>query len=100
MSKCDTCINKKYCANNLDARTACQQMDYVLFTPAYETNYDLLISKTPEELARWIAENTGCSDWCHLSEQCAKNHEIDEAHCCITEWYNWLKAPADKEGER
>lgn len=81
MSKCDTCINKKYCANHLDARTMCPQMDYVLFTPSYKTNYDLIISKTPEELAVWM------------------NGIIKERYIEVTcdGWLSWLKAPAEKE---
>ena len=82
MSKCDVCINKKYCVNHLDARTMCPQMDYVLFTPSYKTNYDLLISKTPEELAEWLSDVAG---W--LSAYEGKVHPI----------LKWLKSPVEEE---
>ena len=88
------CKNLLWCDDVLDAPDPDAERECKYFKRA--TNYDRLVSKTPEELARWIAENTGCSDWCHLSEQCAKNHDIDDTHCCITEWYNWLKAPVEE----
>ena len=52
------------------------------------TNYDRLISKTPEELAEWIElilEPSNCPD-----------EEMGEA-CCRTScegcWLSWLKSP-------
>lgn len=61
--------------------------------PMPQTNYDRLISKTPEELAIWIAENTGCDDWCIHSRngECARK---PEDYCCINMWLYWLKQEA------
>ena len=89
MSKCDVCINKKYCANHLDARTMCPQTDYVLFTPSFKTNYDLLISKTPEELANVLTD-----DWCEIL--CGSPSVCDGQ--CEGKMLSWLKTPLNKEG--
>ena len=99
MSKCDVCINKKYCANHLDARTMCPQTDYVLFTPSYKTNYDRLISKTPEELAEWLAdilnhcENKRPEELCRMScplYKCCNDQPSDNIE-------DWLKSPVEVE---
>lgn len=82
MSKCDVCINKKYCVNHLDARTMCPQMDYVLFTPSYKTNYDCLISKTPEEMAEYLSSI--CYElWKMFSDDPKKT------------WLDWLKSQVE-----
>ena len=48
------------------------------------TNYDILVSKTPEELALYI----------HNAEaQAADTGRADT----VESWLNWLKSPADKE---
>lgn len=51
------------------------------------TNADLIRNMTDEELAMWITENTGCNDWCMLSEKCMSNHD-----CCIDMWIDWLRS--------
>ena len=88
MSKCDVCINKKYCVNHLDARTMCPQMDYVLFTPSYKTNYDLLISKTPEELAHFITGEDPCKLMCKNSPSFCNGD-------CEKRMLEWLKSPVE-----
>lgn len=65
------------------------------------TNYDLLISKTPEELAEWLAdilnhcENKKPEELCYMSCPLYK--------CCNDQPYDniedWLKAPVE-EGEK
>ncbi len=57
--------------------------------PAFEwskkpTNYDRLISKTPEELARWIADEL-------VEPGYYKGNEAYEL------WLDWLKEEADNE---
>lgn len=47
------------------------------------TNYDQLVSKTPEELARWLSDND-----CNFPVGDSTQH-----------WLDWLKSPADKEDE-
>ena len=54
------------------------------------TNADIIRNMTDEELAMWIAENTGCGDWCMLSEKCMSNHD-----CCSDMWIDWLRSEAD-----
>ena len=55
------------------------------------TNADLIRKMTDKELAMWIAENTGCNDWCMLSKKCMSNHD-----CCIDMWFDWLRSEEDE----
>lgn len=66
------------------------------------TNYDLLISKTPEELAEWLAdilnhcENKRPEELCLMScplYKCCNDQPSDNIE-------DWLKSPADKEKTR
>lgn len=54
------------------------------------TNYDLLISKTPEELAEYI--RVFFPEVCHPGKCPGEDY-------CYKCWLDWLKNPADKEGE-
>lgn len=61
------------------------------------TNYDRLISKTPEEMASLIAANIDC-------ERCKLIHHAEDGLCpteygkaCSDLWINWVKAQADKD---
>lgn len=56
------------------------------------TNYDCLISKTPEELAEYIDLHTAEAMWCNSPPNDCPPHET--CRLCILEW---LKSPADKE---
>lgn len=51
------------------------------------TNYDRLISKTPEEMAEWI-NNNSCL--------CAPGKEPCEDGECEECWLDWLKQEAEK----
>jgi len=53
------------------------------------TNGDFIRSLPNEKLSTWIAEHTGCSDWCHLYDKCKQK---PENHCCINVWFDWLEA--------
>jgi hypothetical protein len=53
------------------------------------TNGDFIRSLPNEKLSTWIAEHTGCSDWCHLYDKCEQK---PENHCCINVWFDWLEA--------
>lgn len=65
--------------------------------PLVLTNYDRLISKTPEELAEWM-----CKAQFREGEFCPPKRGwqyclmADGCHEC---WLDWLKSPADKEEE-
>lgn len=72
---------------------------YPTSTPVI-TNYDFLISKTPEELAEWILREPsimhpliGHYTFCPpgIGGDCPTRP-------CKQCWLNWLKSPADKEG--
>lgn len=61
------------------------------------TNYDRLISKTPEELAEWISERIDCC-------VCKSTHNTEEDECpcrphqaCVDFWLDWLKQEAADE---
>lgn len=56
--------------------------NYTKSTPVW-TNYDRLISKTPEELAEWISSN--CTG--------------DGYGNSTVEWLDWLTSPVAKEGK-
>lgn len=71
---------------------------YPASTPVI-TNYDRLISKTPEELAEWLAdilnhcENKKPEELCRMScplYKCCNDQPADNIE-------DWLKSPADKE---
>lgn len=53
-----------------------------------KTNSDCLRAMTDEELARWIAETSNCSDWCILNELCQTKPDNES---CISMWLDWLK---------
>lgn len=60
-----------------------------------KTHHDLLISKTPEEIAGWLAEKIYCID-CPQEENCMLH---GRSMACKSVWLDWLKSPADKEEE-
>ena len=59
------------------------------------TNYDLLISKTPEELAEAIYSVV---DSCPRGKRPEGTCVVNAYDCCAC-WLSWLKAPVE-EGER
>ena len=59
--------------------------------PKPQTNYDRLISKTPEELAKFI---TGI-DLCELL--CGSPLVCDGYWCCEQKMLSWLKSPVEVE---
>lgn len=66
-----SCTNKTefgYCKT-----TACLYVPTIRVTSMPRTNYDLIISKTPEKLAEWLEE-----------------------HCYQKGWLEWLRKEADK----
>jgi len=94
MSDCRKCADFEWCIVNEDCG---------LFKPKPQTNYDGIISKTPEELADWIAKVLTyhtkhaanlwadvCDPQCPLYKCCN-----DQPHDNIEDW---LKSPVE-EGE-
>lgn len=86
--KSDICMNcaDKSCYGYDHRITECED-----YRPM--TNYDLLISKTPEEMAEWL--KTIITECSHCP--CSETEAFCEKTCkeLLTEW---LKSPADKEG--
>ena len=76
MAQCDKCQNKAWCYDGNHELTlhSCAENNWCCFSPV--TNYDRLISKSPEELAEWLAEvlfhcsNTICDQRCPMYECC------------------------------
>lgn len=58
-----------------------------------KTNYDLLISKTPEEMAKWLTEKIHCIG-CPQKENCML---YERSINCRGVLLDWLKSPADRE---
>lgn len=95
--KCDTCKMKR----------ACNELERMGKVPKHEncrcyspkkpiTNYDRIISKTPEELAEWIETIADC-DSCQYSWSLGKclGGDGTSRGACRLKWLNWLKAEAD-----
>lgn len=93
MKKCNNCGTKS-CANNGKIGVPIGCNDYT--PPLPQTNYDRLISKTPEELAEWIMREPfiGCFAVCPPG---TKDGEVCPTSPCEQCWLNWLKSPVDKE---
>lgn len=81
---CDRCDNAFHCLLNYDGKP-CRKNRTV-----EPTNYDLLISKTPEELAEFM-EDTATWGGCpyHGARDCTSD--------CGMCWLSWLKSPVEVE---
>lgn len=73
---CDWCKRNEYRAH--------RGIETLKMSMPVFTNYDRIVSKTPEELADYL--------W-----SVKKYDRPYDKH--ISSWLRWLKAPADKEGE-
>lgn len=83
---CKWCKEHEYCLH-----TAIE--DAILPTPVV-TNYDRLISKTPEELAGWIsAYSENCDDCRHI-----RSGDPYVNGGCYSCWLDWLKSPVEVDG--
>jgi predicted amidophosphoribosyltransferase len=61
--------------------------------PKPQTNYDRLISKTPEELAEWMATKTSCMR-CPVDLDACHKFEFSGEMSCEEILLSWLKSPA------
>lgn len=59
-----------------------------------QTNYDRLISKTPEELAEIIASDCPPN---YPLVNCREYEKYDGNLDCCKCWLDWLKSPAEEE---
>ena len=69
MSDCRKCADFEWCAENEECG---------LFKPKPQTNYDRIISKTPEELAEWVT---------------TKGRTFGEEYEGYMSLLDWLKSP-------
>lgn len=83
MSDCRKCARFEECAVDEDCG---------LFVDKPMTNYDLLITKTPEELAETYAG--GCPNGDRLN--CGKYY-LHGGRDCFNCWLDWLKSPVEVE---
>ena len=95
--KCDTCKFKRECDDHKGIRRICSRNGYDSYEPI--TNYDLLISKTPKEIAEWLAdildhcENKKPEELCRMScplYKCCNDQPSDNIEY-------WLKSPVEEE---
>ena len=57
-----------------------------------QTNYDLLVSKTPEELARFLPEiRNALTCVLGIDDKCQRPD-----HPCFDCWLDWLNAPVEE----
>lgn len=91
MEICKRCKLAKKCS-------ASSEIDVCLnYEPRQQTNYDRIISKTPEEMAELIGDNIDCSI-CkekYSADGCPRTVEKD----CYGVWLDWLKAPVEEVDE-
>ena len=87
------CRNADWCARDFNPKSDCPECFEQI------TNYDLLISKTPEQLADWLAdilnhcENKKPEELCRMScplYKCCNNQPSDNIE-------DWLKSPVEVE---
>lgn len=82
ITKCPfPCTNKTefgYCKT-----TVCLYAPTIRVTSLPRTNYDRITSKTPEELAEWLADTDACP--CDVSTQYCLQHD------CNLCWLEWLR---------
>ena len=82
---CDNCKHKT-CWEYAEPCSSCTNMTGVPTNWEPQTNYDLLISKTPEELAEWIWKETIFC--CYRDRDC----RYEPCEPCLL---RWLKSPAE-----
>ena len=89
------CKNANWCARNFNPKSD----DPECFEQM--TNYDWLISKTPDELAEWIETITECEkcpNWSvnkeNVHELCAGENAVSRASCKL-HWRNWLNSKVE-----
>ena len=84
MEICKRCKLAKKCG-------ASSESDVCLnYEPRPQTNYDRIVSKTPEELAKYIDLHTAEAMWCNAPPDDCPPHETCEL--CILDW---LKSPVE-----
>ena len=59
------------------------------------TNYDRIVSKSPEELAKWLSYLAPC---CHCEAVPEEKNQVIHPHNCYEKWFDWLKQEAYNNG--
>lgn len=93
---CQTCSQNPFAVMSKMMTPQPTALRDIMVNPQIEkpqTNYDLLISKTPEELAEWLdaiiyhAESDNCGKSCPLYSYCIESNGV---------MLDWLKAPVEE----
>lgn len=82
--KCDKCKLKPRCDESKGIRQICSRNGYNSYES--QTNYDRIISKTPEELAKFLMRTGAC-----FHDDCDYCNGKDCDEC----WLGWLKQEAE-----
>ncbi len=64
------------------------------FEPNPRTNYDSIISKTPEELAKFMGELPCCPPGADVKELCYPMDSCEGTDLQVQCWLDWLKQEA------
>lgn len=81
MAKCKNCVNLVYDWCDMAADSPDPDMERECHWFAHATNYDRVMSKTPEELAEWIVHKTDGNGFEGYNER-------------VEAWLGWLKQEA------
>ena len=85
-----------YCACTRDKCTY-DCATYRSFKPKPITNYDRIISKSPEELAKFMGELPCCPPGADVKELCYPMDSCAGTDLQVQCWLEWLKQEADEK---
>ena len=87
MANCVTCDASCERAGPHRVKTDC--ISYVpKVYPKPRTNYDSIVSKSPEDLAKWLSFLAPC---CHCEAVPEERNQVIHPHNCYEKWLEWLK---------
>ena len=84
MSDCRQCADFEWCKENEECG---------LFKPKPKTNYDRIISKSPEELAEFLIQDGDCPPERMYPNSCPNCDRVTPKSCYDC-WLDWLKQEA------
>lgn len=100
MNKCDNCKMTQRC-DELERMGKVPKIgkNCRCYTPVKpQTNYNRIVSKTPEELAKFMGELPCCPPGAEVKELCYPMDSCEGTDLQVQCWLDWLKEEV-KEGE-
>lgn len=103
--KCKNCFNLEkmkdyargdvydWCIIKHDNPDTDMERDCPFYKP--RTNYDCIVSKTPEELAKFMGELPCCPPGADVKELCYPMDSCEGTDLQVQCWLDWLKKEAD-----